>query len=111
MKSREEGSNPRTVEPSTKPGCLDILKDEGHQGVRGVPGASCLRGESGGDQRLHLPSLVSRGTRETAGVRVKSCQFQLPFRNGRELNLFVVVVVGKEKNKIGVRGSEMCESK
>lgn len=44
--------------------------------------------DAGGDQRLHLPSLVSRGTGETAGVRVKSWQFQLAFSNGRELNLF-----------------------
>ena len=97
MESGEEGSNPRTVELSTKPGCLDVLKDEGHQGVKGVPGASCLRGESGGDQRLHLPSLVSRGTGETAGVRAKSWQFQLAFRNGRELNLFFFLVKRKTK--------------
>ena len=33
MEPGEEGSNPRTVEPSAEPGCLDVLKDEGHQGV------------------------------------------------------------------------------
>lgn len=37
---------------------------------------------------------------------MKSWQFQLAFRNGRELNHFF----GKEKNKIGERESEMCES-
>lgn len=47
MESREEGSNPRTVEPSTEPGCLDVLKDEGHRGIRGGPGVSCPQDESG----------------------------------------------------------------
>lgn len=100
MESGEEGSNPRTVELSTKPGYLDVLKDEGHRGVR-VDLEQAARGvsleDAGGDQRLHLPSLVSRGTGETAGVRVKSWQFQLAFRNGRELNLFLFLVKRKTK--------------
>lgn len=56
---------------------------------------------------MHVPRIVSRGTGETAGVRVKSWQFQLAFRNGRKLNHFFF---GKEKNKIGERESEICES-
>ena len=28
MEPGEEGSNPRTVEPSAEPGCLDVLKDD-----------------------------------------------------------------------------------
>lgn len=62
---------------------------------RAAAGAQGMSEDAGGDRRPHLPSLVSKSTRETAGVRMKSWEFQFAFRNGRELSKFF----GKEKRK------------